>query len=719
MSKINILHVTLSLDIGGLEVLLVELLQKIDKDKYNLSVCALQKEGQLKAELERQGIPVYTIPKKEGIDYFLPFKLKALIKQIKTDIVHTHNSTPWIYSAAAVSLLNSKTRLIHTKHSNLDEDKTRLQNAERFASKITEYIIADSRSVMDFMVQKQNIPQNKIRLIYNGIDVDKYKVPVHQKQDNIKRIGIVARLVPVKDHKSLLEGFTLLRQRMPDVELVIIGDGPLKEELTAQAARMQIDSRVKFLGSRRDIPELLSQLDIFVLCSTDEGMPISLLEAMSAGLPVVATRVGGIKEIVAENKTGLLIPPQNPRALADAIHEILTDAPLARLMSQEAVVAVAERFSIKKMVQGYVSLYDSLYGAKPPRIGPVCVIGEFPPPYGGMAVQAEAILTNLRAEGIATCAIKRNFSFEGKLAWIGRLKIIRSIFRYIIFNITLLKIIPQSGALYIFTNSYLNFYLYTVSPVIFGRLLGKKTILSYHGGLAQEFLRKQNHFFARHILKITNSVCVPSDYLKDVFQKIGISATVIPNIIDIRQFDFRLRDKLSPDFIVARHLSPEYNIEMIIRAFEIIHARYPQARLKVCGKGPEKPRLEKLTDSLRLRGAVEFLGTIENDRMPQAYDSADFFLNGSSVDNAPVAILEAFACGLAVISTNAGGIPCLVRDGYNGILVNTNEYKAMAEKALTLLENQPLAKTLIANARNTLTEYEWKNIKPKLLKLLQ
>ena len=109
---------------------------------------------------------------------------------------------------------------------------------------------------MNFMVQKQNIPQDKIKLIYNGIDVAKYKLPIPPKQDNIKRIGIVARLVPVKDHKSLLEGFTLLRQRLADVELVIIGDGPLKGELTAQAAQLQVESRVKFLGSRRDIPEL-------------------------------------------------------------------------------------------------------------------------------------------------------------------------------------------------------------------------------------------------------------------------------------------------------------------------------------------------------------------------------------------------------------------------------------------------------------------------------
>ena len=349
----------------------------------------------------------------------------------------------------------------------------------------------------------------------------------------------------------------------------------------------------------------------------------------------------------------------------------------------------------------------------------ICIIGEFPPPYGGMAVQAEMLLQNLRAEGISTCVIKRNFSFEGKLAWIGRLKIIRSIFRYIIFNTALLRKIPQANALYIFTNSYLNFYLYTVSPVIFGKLLGKKTILSYHGGLAQEFLAKRSHFFARYILKLADCVCVPSGYLKDVFQKIGISAAVIPNIIDIRQFDFRLRDKLTPNFIVARHLKPEYNTEMIIRAFNIIHTRYPQARLKICGKGPEKPRLEKLTYDLHLHGAVEFLGAVENNRMPQVYDSADFFLNGSSVDNVPVAILEAFACGLAVISTNAVGIPYLVRNGHNGLLVSTNDYQAMANSALELLENQPLAKTLIANARKTIAEYEWQNIKSKLLRLLQ
>lgn len=364
MTKPTVLYVTLSLDIGGLEVLLVELLQKIEKERYNLCVCALQKEGMLKAELERLGIPVYTIPKKEGIDYFLPFKLKALIKQIQADIVHTHNSTPWIYTAAAISLLNAKTHLIHTKHSNLDADKTQLQKAERFASKVTGYIIADSQSVIDFMVEKQNIAQDKIRLIYNGIDVDKFNLAVPHRQDNIKRIGIVARLVPVKDHKNLLEGFTLLSRKLPDVELVIIGDGPLKDKLTAQVKQLRLESRVKFLGSRRDIPELLQQLDVFVLCSIDEGMPISLLEAMAAGLPVVATSVGGNREIIIENETGLLIPPQNPEALAEAMLRILTNEPLASAMSKEAVRVVAERFSINKMVQGYTSLYGSLLTKK-------------------------------------------------------------------------------------------------------------------------------------------------------------------------------------------------------------------------------------------------------------------------------------------------------------------------------------------------------------------
>lgn len=357
-NKINILHITASLEIGGLEILLLEFLKAFKSERYKISVCVFEENGALIQEFNDIGIEVFPVSKRKGKDYLLPFKLRKLISDKKIDIVHTHNTAPWFYSGIAVSMLKG-VHLIHTKHSNLTFDKQLLLKAEYLLSKKTDFIIADARDVFNFMKNIQKIPETKIRLIFNGVNTEKFT----QKQEtnsNKKIIATIGRLVPIKDQKTLISAFKIISQNIPQAELWLIGDGPLKEELINLTIENGILDKTKFLGSRRDIPDLLKKIDIFALISLSEGLSIGILEAMASGIPVVATRVGGNPEIVEEGVTGFLVPTQSPEELADKILSLIKNADLANSMGSKGRKRVLDFFSIQFMVKQYMALYDQI-----------------------------------------------------------------------------------------------------------------------------------------------------------------------------------------------------------------------------------------------------------------------------------------------------------------------------------------------------------------------
>jgi glycosyltransferase involved in cell wall biosynthesis len=195
-------------------------------------------------------------------------------------------------------------------------------------------------------------------MVYNGINPAHFFISKEDKAVNAKKtIGIIGRLAAVKDHKNLINAFKLAREKLKNIELMIVGDGPLKQELESYVQEMGLAESVVFTGARRDIAQLLSGFDIFILSSLDEGMPITLLEAMAAGVPVIATKVGGIPEIVVDGKTGFLVPPQAPDKLAEKIYLLLENGKLADLMGKEGRKSVDENFSIGKMVSKYEAIY--------------------------------------------------------------------------------------------------------------------------------------------------------------------------------------------------------------------------------------------------------------------------------------------------------------------------------------------------------------------------
>src|SRR6185369_10613628 len=211
-------------------------------------------------------------------------------------------------------------------------------------------------------------------------------------------------------------------------------------------------------------------------------------------------------------------------------------------------------------------------------------------------------------------------------------------------------------------------------------------------------------------IRMVDSVVVPSEYLVRVFASYGLNATAIYNLIDTGKFRFRERVPLRPVFLSNRNLERHYGVDRVLRAFAIIQEQIPEASLTIAGDGSQARALRALAEELNLRNA-SFIGQVAPFAIADVYDAADIFLNGSEIDNQPLSILEAFSCGLPVVTTNAGGIPDIVQDRRTGMVVSRGDYVEMANRALTLLENPVLAKQMVEHARQECLKYSWEAVR--------
>lgn len=364
----RIMHITTSLNVGGLETFLLELLRLTNRECFSPYVCTMTSGGQLVGEFEELGIPISVLSQRAGLDYAMPFRMASLLRRQQIDLVHTHNVSPWLYGLIAAKMARVH-HLVHTEHSNVPELQKKLYRVEKFLSYGTDFIIADSTVVNVHLIKAQGIAPERVKTIYNGIDEQKYggrskRAKTRSElgigpEENV--IGTVGRLVPIKNHAGLLKAFSKVQREFCNVKLLIVGDGELRASLESQAQILELDHRVLFLGSRRDVPRLLQAMDVFVLSSFSEGLPISLLEAMASGLPIVATDVGGNREVIGDDEAGVLVPADSDEHLAAGIRMFLARPELRREKGCAAQQRVRERFSLRKTVRRYEEIYHNLF----------------------------------------------------------------------------------------------------------------------------------------------------------------------------------------------------------------------------------------------------------------------------------------------------------------------------------------------------------------------
>ncbi len=350
--------------IGGMERVTVDLCRNL-RDRYDIAVYCTHMLGPLTRELDALGIPAVHDPVRRRSDHwFRPVKIWQFVRRFKPAVVHTQHAAAFLDSALAVRLARVPV-LVHTDHSKWYPEKKRHMVAERWLSRLCDAFCAVSEHTKNDLAKWEKIPSSKITVVYNGFDFENLPGPAERAElraflnvpDGAPLIGSVARLQWQKGHDLLLDAMKLVLETRPDAHCVIVGGGAKEEELRQQVARLGLGHRVTLTGWRNDAVRFLAAIDVFVMSSNFEGMPVSLLEAMAVGLPVVSTSVGGVPEVVADGRTGILVDGREPRTYADALLRMIEDPARMQAFGAAGRQLYRDRFRVNGMVEAYDKIY--------------------------------------------------------------------------------------------------------------------------------------------------------------------------------------------------------------------------------------------------------------------------------------------------------------------------------------------------------------------------
>lgn len=372
MSKINLLHIISSLQIGGAEKQVVTLLKHLDKEKYRIILCCLHSGGPLEKEIKNKDVEIVLLRMRLRYIFFAMFKLIRLMKKEEIQIVHTHLYSDHLWGRIAARIAGVPV-IVTTEHGRGMWKKGRHLLFERIANKFTDMRISVSEDVRQIRIQREHTLPEKVITISNSVNPDEFIVADSIRDDRIKELGInsddlvigaVARFDPDKALDKLLEAVSLVAKSIRNVKLILVGEGPLRKNLMDCAVRLTIADKVIFTGARTDIDELLSIIDVYVNSSIREGIPVSLLEAMAAKRAVVATNVGGNAEVINDESCGLIVEPNDIDALARGIISLLNDKALRERMGLKARARIQEHFSVKSQAGKIESLYEKILMSK-------------------------------------------------------------------------------------------------------------------------------------------------------------------------------------------------------------------------------------------------------------------------------------------------------------------------------------------------------------------
>lgn len=357
-SRLRVVHVVLQLDTGGMEKLLVEFARHADRSRFDLRFVSLTGRGHVAGELEALGWPVEALAMPPGVRPGFVLRLAKLFRSWKADVVHAHNSKPLMYCGPAARLAGVR-RIVYTRHGQRHNASTRRNTLYRWAARTAHATVCVSHDSTARSVAEGLSPA-KLHTIWNGIDTDRfgYEGPAHGGP-----AVMVGRLSPEKDVETLLAATALVLREEPSFRLNIAGHGTEFDSLQSTARTLGIAHAVRFFGQVNNVSELMAASSLCVLSSVTEGISLTLLEAMSRGLPIVATRVGGNPEIVADGVSGLLVPPRDPKRLAGAMLSVWRDPERGRLMGLEGHRRVQAQFDVRRMVAEYERLYLARGGA--------------------------------------------------------------------------------------------------------------------------------------------------------------------------------------------------------------------------------------------------------------------------------------------------------------------------------------------------------------------
>jgi glycosyltransferase involved in cell wall biosynthesis len=361
--RIKVTHILRSLEYGGAERLVVGLagFQK-ESGRLEPELLCMRGLGPLEADARKLGLP-FSLVGLSGIRYLSPYvRVKRALEGSRPDIVHIHNFLSQMNAAPAAGRLGIP--IVHTKHGRAVTSLGRLPRLRRYLYELSRAIVVVSKETGESFISKTGVDPSMVRVIYNGIHTGKYAgLDRTASRDalgfggDVVVFGCISRLDPVKDHPTMLRALKKVCERRDGARLLIVGDGPERERIERLAGELSLGAKVHLAGFQEDVAPYLAAMDAFIQPSIQEGLSLTILEAAAAGIPIMATPVGGTPEVIRDGETGVLVGVGDADSLAGAMERFIENPEPFALMARKAREAVERTFSIEAMARSYESLY--------------------------------------------------------------------------------------------------------------------------------------------------------------------------------------------------------------------------------------------------------------------------------------------------------------------------------------------------------------------------
>ncbi len=705
-------YVIWSLGLGGAEQVVLRLASACARRGHAVTVFTLNDIGTFAGELTAQGIPVVSMRKRGPFDLLVVRRLARAFREHRLDVIHTHlwGANLWGRLAARRA---GVPLIVATEH-NVDTWK-RAHHVliDRFLAPRTDVLIAVSEQVRRFY-EARGVGAGRWQVVYNGIgsapEAPRTRGAAYQAlgigaEEPV--VGLVGRLVASKAPNDFLAAVAEASRTVPALKALVIGDGPLRQAAEAQARRLGIGARVVFTGLRKDVPALLAGMDVLAFSSEREGLSIAMLEAMAAGVPVVATAVGGTPELIEDGVSGLLVPPRAPSALAQALARLLADRPAAGRISRAARERVAARFSLERMV----AAHDALYHERPSRPSTVAYVIDhlgvggaqrqlvelakalrtqqaWRPVVIALSVQKTTLVDELSQAGVTVHLIEQRRTADPACLW------------------RLIRVLRRERPAIVHT------WLFTAD--CYGRIAAwlagvTRTVCALRNTI--DDMPPRQRLVNRWLTYGTSRVTVNADAIREgLIREGGVPArkiVTIHNGLTVRDAPgaaangrHRAGLQMPPTArvvgMVAR-LSAQKDHRTFIEAAVTIAAARPDVYFLLIGDGALRQQIERLVDASGIGGRFRLLG--ERRDVWELWPQIDCCVLSTRYEGCSNVIMEAMAAGRPVVATDVGGNRELIVDGETGRLVPPGNAAALADAVLDILREPHRAATMGASGQ--------------------
>ncbi|HUT25496.1 MAG TPA: glycosyltransferase [Sumerlaeia bacterium] len=362
MNRIRVAHIINDMGVGGAQRQVANLFRAIDRARFDLRLICLAKKGAFGEQLERDGFEVVALGKRGRVHLAMMRHLVRVLREWRPDVAHCSVFTANLWGRIAGKLAGVPVLITH-EQSAVSLEKRHRRWIDRVLSRFTFRVLAVSDDLRRRVIAEEGVSTGKVEVLYNAIDCDEIERATAAPLESFPgrdgfRVGIVGRLECRKDHLTLVRAAARVVREIPHAAFLLVGDGPDRPAVEREIARLGLEENVRLLGERDDVPRLLRAFDLYVLSSVTEGLSLSILEAMAAGRAVVATRVGGNPELLEDGKAGILVPAQDPEAMADAVARLLKDPEERRTLGERARARAREVFDVHPIARRLEEIYE-------------------------------------------------------------------------------------------------------------------------------------------------------------------------------------------------------------------------------------------------------------------------------------------------------------------------------------------------------------------------